>query len=566
MGVRTSEALRRLAGVPVLRCVPAMASRSNAAIPVLVLVLGTLLSLVVACMRLGSATDTDAWFLLSTGRQILESGIPRGNPWAIEAGLRVVVQQWLHDVWLFALFEAGGFAAVSASMILPLSLFYASLAWLCREAAGRRLPAYVIAGLLGVATFLSMAWVTVRPTLWTMALSCACAAASARAARTGDNRWLVLPPVIVAVHVNLHASMAWLDLFAVACAALPPTTGEARRALDRPLGWAMRRAAVIRCIACMLACMFLNPYGVDGVTYLFDSYGVATYRDLIQELRHPWLVIPISMAVWLAGTVVLPTVLCIFWGHRALPPLPAIAGVLVGTAAGLSSARSMWISVPPAMAIIAWAWARSHTREGAWNALSKAVAADLPRLHGAGATLACSVVPPLLALALAATLPGGLSVGVQGPSSDGERPTYLPYQLTWDYMPREVGPLLDEIEASGTRERVYADIIVNNYLEWERYPVMLDARPEIWEPAISGDSKHIYLDYADTLDFTEGSSSATVNTGKLRRYVDANSVRWLILGKGELSGHDGAREGYELVAETDYYELWRVADRPVGES
>lgn len=36
-----------------------------------------------------------------------------------------------------------------------------------------------------------------------------------------------------------------------------------------------------------------------------------------------------------------------------------------------------------------------------------------------------------------------------------------------------------------------------NWLEWERVPVAVDMRPEIWEPAISGSPGHGWRDWAD---------------------------------------------------------------------
>lgn len=36
-----------------------------------------------------------------------------------------------------------------------------------------------------------------------------------------------------------------------------------------------------------------------------------------------------------------------------------------------------------------------------------------------------------------------------------------------------------------------------NWLEWERVPVAVDLRPEIWEPSISGSPEHFWRDWAD---------------------------------------------------------------------
>lgn len=542
------DPLRRLEGVPVLRCIPAMAGRTSAAVPVLACVVGCLTAVTSLSVGLSHAADTDAWFLLASGRQVIESGIPTLNPWSLEGGLGIVVQQWLHDVWLYAAYLAGGFPAVSASLLVPATLWLAALLWLCREAAGRRIPAYVSLALVGIACALCSSWVTVRPTLWTMALSCACAASAMRWARTRGVVWLILPPLAVAIHANLHASMAWLDLFVVACAAVPATPGGAREALADPRHFLGSRLPIAACLAAMALAMLANPYGLDGALYLFRGYGVATYHDLIRELRHPWEVSVYLFVVWLLSTVVMPVALCVRAGR--VPPLPLVAWAAAGTVTGFSAIRNLWISVLPAIAIMAWAWAEGETREEAWSALASRLRLTKGGLPGPAST-GVAIAAPItisLALAIATASTGGLAT-----PSDTQGFTHLEYSSTWSYMPEQAGPLIDMVREEGGEQRVCAYIVVNNYMEWIGMPVMLDARPEIWEPAITGDQRSRYLDYADIYEHGGGSGTPDIDVGALRRYVDDYDVGWLIFGREVDPG-----AGYEQVAETDEYVLWRV--------
>lgn len=41
--------------------------------------------------------DNDGYFLIATGKEIVENGIPQFNPFFLEEGYRIVVQQWLWD-------------------------------------------------------------------------------------------------------------------------------------------------------------------------------------------------------------------------------------------------------------------------------------------------------------------------------------------------------------------------------------------------------------------------------------------------------------------------------------
>ena len=92
-----------------------------------VLALGTLLIAgpILARALAGTGTlDSDVWFLLATGREIARNGIPHANPFSIWPGQGIVVQQWLHDLWLWAWYTAGGYAAVAVSPCVPAGLLF----------------------------------------------------------------------------------------------------------------------------------------------------------------------------------------------------------------------------------------------------------------------------------------------------------------------------------------------------------------------------------------------------------------------------------------------------------
>ena len=52
--------------------------------------------------------NNDLWFLIATGREILENGIPFENPFALHDGMRMVVQQWLLASELYVVKDAFG--------------------------------------------------------------------------------------------------------------------------------------------------------------------------------------------------------------------------------------------------------------------------------------------------------------------------------------------------------------------------------------------------------------------------------------------------------------------------
>ena len=73
--------------------------------------------------------NTDGWFILAAGREILENGIPHENVWSWEPGLSVVVQQWAHDAWMQAWNGVLGFQGVGAACAIEAAALVACL-WL----------------------------------------------------------------------------------------------------------------------------------------------------------------------------------------------------------------------------------------------------------------------------------------------------------------------------------------------------------------------------------------------------------------------------------------------------
>ena len=44
-------------------------------------------------IRTDGTLDTDGWFLLASGREIVHNGIPFENPWSLDPGQGIIVQQ-----------------------------------------------------------------------------------------------------------------------------------------------------------------------------------------------------------------------------------------------------------------------------------------------------------------------------------------------------------------------------------------------------------------------------------------------------------------------------------------
>ena len=284
--------------------------------------------------------DSDVWFLLATGREIARNGIPRTNPFSIWPGQGIVVQQWLHDVWLWAWYTRGGYTAVAVSACVPAGLLFWQLSRLMLDAAGGKLSRAGLAFSLAIPSVCICMYISVRPTLWTALLCTLTARIMLSYLRDGRRLVLLWLPAVAVAGVNLQAAH-WPLLAACAAAFALPNPHEladpaARRA------WSARALPICAALAAMCAASLLNPYGADGSLYVLKSLGEAAYGGAIVEMQPLWVQLGPLFAVPVATMALGPIALCRRSGARV--PAGAAAMLLAGIAAGVLHSRCMWIA------------------------------------------------------------------------------------------------------------------------------------------------------------------------------------------------------------------------------
>lgn len=428
-----------------------------------VLALGILLIAgpILARALTGTGTlDSDVWFLLATGREIARNGIPHVNPFSIWSGQGIVVQQWLHDLWLWVWYTAGGYTAVAVSPCVPAGLLFWQLARLMDDAAGGRLSAPALAFLLAVPTVCICMYISVRPTVWTALLCTVTARTMLRYLNGGERRVLLWLPAVAAAGVNLQAAQ-W-PLLAACAAAF---------ALPRPHEIAD---------AGMCAASLLNPYGAGGSLYVLKSLGEAGYGGAIIEMQPLWVSLGPLFAVPVAAMALGPAALRSRSGAKV--PAGTWAMLLAGLVAGTLSSRCMWI---------AGLFCGLACAPGIAGALGEPIAR--PRRTAAAAGAALGLVTAL----------SGLSVSL-APQSSGACGALA---VTESEMP----PIFSAIYEAGAEALVFSsDVSVYNQLEWEGFKVPCDMRPEIWGERIAGaGSKSAYREIVDIL---QGSTSLKEST------------------------------------------------------
>lgn len=241
-------------------------------------VLAILSILVLQSMNTGGPS-VDYYYMLEDGAYLLDHGIPRTNIFTYIPGQKLVLQQWAYCALASLLVQTFG-GPLGAIFLTGLStvLFVLGLIWFLTE---RKMPVVIALG-LSVLLELLDPYHGVRPELLTLGLLFFELGAIEHVLRTKRKAMLFVLPLVTVLEMNFHGSM-WIMHFLVLLPYLFPMKGRTIGAVRiRSLPW----KAGLFAVGSMTISIFLNPYGVDGILYLFRSMRfLKTYGFYIRELQ-----------------------------------------------------------------------------------------------------------------------------------------------------------------------------------------------------------------------------------------------------------------------------------------
>lgn len=416
-----------------------------------------------------NAYDNDVWFFLATGDHILEQGIPYTNPFSVQEGLGFIAQQWLHCVISSVLYHAGGFVLMGVWVTVLFLALAASLFVLGRSLRAARSGDEAVMILVALCVISASAYATVRPHLYSMLAFTWIVWACERYRNSGDARFLIMIPLIVCVHVNLHAAIAPYDLFIVACYALPdvlaPVHRRGKLLRIRFVDSSYPRIPLLVVLAVSALALLVNPYGIRGALYLFLSFGAASYRNRINEMGHftpaaDWqnvlITVLMFVVVLVAGRM---------GAKRVNAPLIILAAAgIVGTMAYL---RNQWISSLFCFAYLAWA------SRNVWIGVFK----DSRVVRGFSSAVVLASAAGMVALSVHAA------------------PALEAQPVDSANTPVKTVQYLDSLGVDKETTRVFTFFNAGGFLEYNGFKVNIDPRPEIWNSAINGVGYDFYVEY-----------------------------------------------------------------------
>ena len=235
--------------------------------------------------------DSDTNFILYEGKRIATGGIQYWNTASVAGKMRTVVQQWLYDLIVYRIYAMAGWHGLLVFNMAQATALGVLLFRLCRVTENGR-KSSLIASLIALFVFV-FSYGGSRPEMITGILLAANAILIEKYVSTSKTKYLLMCTPLITLEANLHASMWIMHAVLMLPYAIPyekimkplrlPECCGTVRSYDRLPIAAVILASPVFALA--------NPYGTDGLMYLFNSAGMNLgERAKVAEMQYPYLI------------------------------------------------------------------------------------------------------------------------------------------------------------------------------------------------------------------------------------------------------------------------------------
>ncbi len=237
--------------------------------------------MIIPCFFLRMELDNDAYWIINSGRYVLENGIPHVEPFTIHEGLHFVMQQWLTAVSFAAIYDIAGTVGLLVLIFILFVITVFSVYHLCLLISnGNQMVSYMVAVADTLILFIFM---TTRPYPISLLIFLLEIIVLERWVRNKKNHELVFLPILSLILINFHGAM-WPFLFVIA---LPYVIDSFQFHFLVVKGEGYSKKPLFIGLICSVAAGFINPYGWEAMTYLFRSYGYQNISAYVSEMKPP---------------------------------------------------------------------------------------------------------------------------------------------------------------------------------------------------------------------------------------------------------------------------------------
>lgn len=422
--------------------------------------------LLIAFFPIIHTLDADGYFILREGRNIVESGIQYTNTGFIIPGTATVVQQWLWAAGVYMVQSMSGDFGVK-TLLLTIYLIDNILFYQIARCKGCN---SFYSGIFTIIFSLFMfTFINIRPTLITvMFLMFEIGMLDDFQITKDEFKMWMLPVTMFLISIgliNIHAALWPMVLVFMLPYVVPPMFTKIFPFEKKEKDRFDRKKKLILLVSAIavIAGGFINPYGIEGMMYLYNSYNPMLNSLGIRELASP------SMTGYAGILLTASMLICAYYTfiwkayHRTVPAYAAylLAGCLIMTIIHQKNLFLVAFAFPMYMAEI-FAGRKDRTIEKLKTNKKAGILAVIIE----AVCVLCLIVP-----------------GLQTAYPETERDLVPVHAVAW------LDDHVNDLYKSTTK--IYTDFNTGAYVEYKGYKGFMDARPELYFKSINKKADYI---------------------------------------------------------------------------
>jgi len=221
--------------------------------------------------------DNDFWFLINTGKVIMQKGFITIEPFTIHSNLAFIPQQWLTDIIFYLIYSkfsvVGMFVFLLILNYLIVFLLYKLISLICKMKGINLLIALILN-----LTLLVFGAIVTRPHTIDIILLLLEIIILESYVKNNKKKYLYFIPLISVLFINFHSS-TWLMLFVFM---LPYYVEWFYKMIKKEKTFKIKPVFIVTIISFFIG--FINPYNYKAIIYLFNSYGNKMINDSVLEM------------------------------------------------------------------------------------------------------------------------------------------------------------------------------------------------------------------------------------------------------------------------------------------
>lgn len=221
---------------------------------------------VITLLRL--VEDTDLYYFIPNGEYILKHGIPYINPFISTPNVPITIQNWLYCVICALANRLGKWGLFTLHAMFVFSTL-ALVFYFLKDVKSK-----VFKALYFIVFAYSFGFWTIRPQMLTFILCTATVIGVEKYNETGKVAWLLLIPLTNLIEINIHASY-WIMHYIILLPYFVPFFGNI--VINKNIKDKKKVLNILLFSLIGLGVLFINPYGIKSITYVFEALGNSTF-------------------------------------------------------------------------------------------------------------------------------------------------------------------------------------------------------------------------------------------------------------------------------------------------